>query len=190
MQPTFQTNTSATTDDFIAFWCKQYRYKNEHLYTNNIQAKNWEKKNILELFEWKNGTPLSAKKEQSVQAILADLSIIQELRRNWNQELFDQKFNIRTAIWKIFLMHIIQPQQFPIFDMHVFRAYNYLMKLEAKELKQYAELKKYELYASEYLPFYHKIEKNTRRTAAEIDKALWAFGKFISLYPDMLNYTH
>jgi hypothetical protein len=190
MQPILKTNTSATTDDFIAFWCKQYRYKNEHLYSNNIQAKNWEKKNILELFEWKNGTPLSAKKEKSVQAIIADLPTIHELRRNWNRELFDQKFNIRTAVWKIFLMHIIQPVKFPIFDMHVFRAYNYLMKLEGKELKQYTEPEKYTLYESKYLLFYNEIEKNTSHTAKEIDKALWAFGKFISLYPDMLNYTH
>jgi len=31
-----------------------------------------------------------------------------------------------SAIWQIFLLHIIDPTNYPIFDQHVYRAHYYL----------------------------------------------------------------
>jgi len=53
--------------EFVEFWSKQYSYSNEHIYDDNI-GKELTEERILKLFHWKNGTPLSKLKLQSVKS--------------------------------------------------------------------------------------------------------------------------
>jgi hypothetical protein len=50
---------------FVDFWSQRYQYTQEHLYNDNIGLPATSDR-VLNLFVWKNGTPLSALKLQSV----------------------------------------------------------------------------------------------------------------------------
>ena len=55
----------ANQQQFIEFWSLRYTYAQENLYHDNV-GQDLSEKGILDLFEWKNGTPLSARKLESV----------------------------------------------------------------------------------------------------------------------------
>ena len=81
--------------EFIDFWSKQYSYTNESLYDSNI-GKELTEDRVMKLFEWKNGTPWSAKKLESVkQNYLSDKTIFPY---NPNEQLNKSG----GAIWRIF----------------------------------------------------------------------------------------
>jgi hypothetical protein len=54
------------TADFVSFWERLYNYPLEYLYTNNI-GQPLTSDSIHALFEWKNGSVLSAAKRRSVE---------------------------------------------------------------------------------------------------------------------------
>jgi hypothetical protein len=54
-------------DRFTEFWASQYSYKLEHLYETNISIRPFTDDAIRNLFEWKNGSKLAKKKQQSVE---------------------------------------------------------------------------------------------------------------------------
>ena len=41
-------------------------------------------------------------------------------------ENFNKDFKNLSAVWKIFLLHIIKPSKFPVYDQHIHRAYNFI----------------------------------------------------------------
>ena len=84
-----------------------------------------------------------------------------------------------------FLLHIIRPEEYPIFDIHVYRAYTFITNGKSDELANYNNPKKYILYKERYLPFYSSLTALSGCSLTDIDKALWAFGKFIFIYPNI-----
>ena len=52
----------ANEAQFIEFWSHRYAYAEENLYAENIGQELTEQR-ILSLFRWKNGTPLSQRKQ-------------------------------------------------------------------------------------------------------------------------------
>ncbi len=109
---------------------------------------------------------------------------INELRKQEqvDAESFLREFSHVSAIWRIMLLHIVSPNEYPIFDVHVWRAYNYLNKGERKELPS-NNLTKIELYKKEYLPFFNELSPKTKEpNRKSVDEALWAFGKFLKPY--------
>jgi hypothetical protein len=105
-----------TLQDFVDFWSAFYDYPKEHLYAERIDKTEFTVDDIHKFYEWKNGTPLSQQKRNSLKNITNKLNIINELKKDFNLDIFRREFNAISAIWKIYLLHLIVPQKYPIFD--------------------------------------------------------------------------
>jgi hypothetical protein len=87
---------------------------------------------------------------------------------------FSKKFFPGGLIYQIFLMHICRPEEYPIFDQHVFRAFTFITKKEIvdkpKNIQDYLGYKQY----------IFEIRKESGISLREIDKGLMAFGQFLA----------
>ena len=158
---------------FISFWSKQYYYPKDHLYNNNI-GKTLTEARIWELFLWKNGKPLSEKKKLSVRDNF--------IRESDNIPSNHDKFTLKSyfnksggTIWRIFWLHCNQPNIFPIFDQHVYRAMATIEQWEDVELPL-SNRDKVKKYINFYLPFWKEF---TAFPSKKVDEALWSYGKFL-----------
>jgi hypothetical protein len=180
-----RSDYQATYDEFVGFWKEQYDFPNPEWYTDNIGVPRFTHDNLHYLFRWKNGMDLSAKKRTSFDKIAKDLNTINLLRNEFDHSTFESVFGFLSPIWKIFLRHIIDPGKNPIFDQHVYRSYRFIQHRDSLEIP--GNKKKEEVYHKKYVPFYQAIEKKCPRySTKEIDEALWAFGRFLSIYPKMI----
>lgn len=162
--------------DFVRFWADQYDYPLEHLYSNNI-GQPLTAERIYQLFEWKNGSPLSEPKRRSVENnYIAKMARLSRLPQNIDARVFLQEFPRGGAIWRIFWLHCWQPNRFPIYDQHVHRAMVYIEDQCLEELPL-QDNQKVELYLNRYLAFHRRFDGEQR----SIDKALWFYGKFLKL---------
>jgi hypothetical protein len=175
---------------FILFWKDYYnegKYPDDeyeyHLRKDGVIAP----EGLLYLLEWKNGNPLSGKKMQIYRVAVENLDRLMgfRLRGSIGGEDVVELLRlvsgiIRTGlIWKIFLMHITRPEDFPMFDQHVYRAYCFLENGEITETSfTESDFGLYHQYRSFVIDLSEK-EKIDLRT---IDKALFAFGRFIKEY--------
>lgn len=184
-----QNKQAANWSEFVNFWEKAFNYSStnesyEMYVLNRPELFIFDEHQIQMLYKWKNNTgeTLSSKKNASLERnILAHLPIVQQLTHTWDNEVFDNSFGKISTIWQIFLMHIIQPNRFPIFDQHVYRAYSLLKNGSANELK--GTIKRQLALYRDYQSFFDEIQYTSKLSPRSIDKAFWAFGKFIKLYP-------
>jgi hypothetical protein len=163
---------------FVKKWKKFYRYPRENLYKNNIQKSKFDEGDLINLYIWKNGGNLSELKRTSLtENIIRKLDVINELKSDFDIDKFESEFKDVSAIWKIYLLHLIAPGDYPIFDQHVCRAYYYIEKKKIEEIPQNNRNKE-EIYFHEYLHFFNRLaaEGIDRK---ELDEALWAFGKYL-----------
>lgn len=190
----FSRQQAADWSSFVNYWDGIYNYssKSDAYQTFVIERGSsfiFNDKNVRKLFEWKNNTDdkLSVKKAKSVEAISGNLPTLNELAENWDNSIFNTAFGKISTVWQTFLMHIIQPDKFPIFDQHVYRAYTYLQTGQAEELKGTIK-HQLSLYAN-YNSFFEAIRNESGCNPRQLDRALWAFGKFIKQYPSLLFRT-
>lgn len=164
--------------EFVKIWSAEYGYTLESLYAERIHKKQFTNEDIQRLFEWKNGGPLSQKKQKSLEnKIISKLDAINRLKSKFCLESFKNEFKNVSAIWKIYLLHVIAPEIYPIFDQHVCRSF-YLLT-ENKQLEAPStNLAKEELYWGEYVPFFNDLAKSGI-SRKKIDEALFRFGKFL-----------
>ncbi|MGY1490433.1 hypothetical protein ACW4YW_13565 [Methylobacillus pratensis] len=175
--PIYRTILS-TNDEFIQFWSNIYFYKNDNLYSDNIGI-SLNKDRIIDLYTWKNGLPLSEEKLQSVNKNFVNrLSYLSNLSDDNGLSDFFNTYPHGGAIWRIFFLHCWKPNKYPIFDQHVYRAMLYLTQGIISEIPT-KDSDKISSYINYYLDFYNSFKHNNCR---DLDKALWAFGKFISKY--------
>ena len=176
---------------FIEFWASQYRYEIEHLYETNISIKPITDDAIRKLFEWKNGSKIAKKKQESIERnyISAKEHAIvdrttQFVPTNSPDEAvvvakeFLNQFSKGGAIWRIFWLHCCN-QGFPIYDQHVHRAMVFIEEGRIEELDDFSDKKKVEFYLTKYVRFHSQFSGDQR----EIDKALVTFGKFLKTWP-------
>jgi len=167
---------------FVEFWSKSYYYPLELLYNERIYKEEFSHEDLKKLFIWKNGMKLSTKKQKSFdEKIAPKRNSINNLKkqREFDLRFFHSEFNNLGAVWKIFLLHIIHPDKFPIYDQHINRAYNFIHGLDYKNIttKSMSNKKKEEFYFDTYIVFVRSLtEINTK----SLDEALYAFGKFIN----------
>lgn len=171
--------------DFIDYWEKTYQFPHEEKYqliNNSITNTS-----IKELFDWKNGFEINNHhtKSKTVADIQSKVHILQDLRSGEHSELhssevFNKHFGKISPIWKIFLLHIINKNQYPIFDQHVYRAYRYILDgVASSELPLYPN-SVFNIYIEHYRPYFFKINKECKYDDIRtIDKALWSFGRFL-----------
>lgn len=167
---------------FIDYWSKFYDYPLESLYNERILKPSFDTEDLQQLFIWKNGMRLSAGKQKSLEVkILSKLKIINELKAKNEIDLieFQTNFNDLTAVWKIFLLHIIRPDKFPIYDQHINRAYNYIHGLDYKMISAYSMTNKSKeyFYFNSYLDFVNSLGNIDLKV---LDEAFFSFGQFIN----------
>jgi hypothetical protein len=140
------------------------------------------------LFEWKNGMNLRSKKEMSfLNQVLQHEELVHGLKSKFDYEKFENTFGKMSAVWQIFLLHIIQPSEYPIFDQHVYRAYRFIQNQDEKDLP-FTRTAKLSVFYKEYLPFFLDMKDlANEHNHFEIDKALWAFGRIIKEYPGLVE---
>jgi len=168
---------------FVQFWSSFYNYSKEHLYSDRISKSQFTRDDIENLFVWKNQIRLSRKKEKSLKEKITDkLDIINKLKSKFCLNIFKSNFKKVSAIWKIHLLHIIAPQNYPIFDQHVYRAFCFLKKKELKEIPDSNSIKE-RVYFGLYVKFFNSLAKSKDISyRKKIDESLWAFGKFLKSY--------
>ena len=174
--PLLAYNT-ANIDEFISFWSRFYNYPIEELYTPRINKKQYSKDDLVQLFVWKNGSRLSQKKHKALQEIIDKLELINRLKSKFCLNAFLKEFRfVKGAIWKTYLLHIIAPDGYPIFDQHVCRAFYFISKGQRKEIST-KNPDKEKVYFNEYVDFFNELTGKPNRK--KLDEALWAFGKFL-----------
>lgn len=158
----------ANQQEFVEFWSLRYAYAHENLYLKNIGQELTEQ-GILELFQWKNGIPLSKIKLESVRRnFIQRRGELAQLPANISANEFLAHFKNSGAIWRIFWLHCWQPNRFPIYDQHVHRAMAFINNGTREKISKY-DPHKIEAYIYRYLPFYTQFSAFHGRT---VDKAL------------------
>lgn len=177
--------------DFVSFWTRLYEPHNEELYTQNIHQNKLSAEQLGQLFLWKNGMALSVAQQASLQdKIIPYLDFIskQKKAKSLDKAQFDDLFKPVSTIWRLFLLHIIRPEEYPVFDMHTYRAYRYISGHRNKDLTKYSVVKE-PTYHERYVPLYNEMLATiTKANRKELDQAMWAFGKFLSHYPNFFQW--
>jgi hypothetical protein len=177
-----EINKSNDLNSFIGFWSQLYSFSNELVYSKTISKSKFEIDDIQSLFEWKNGMKLSGLKQKSLEnKIMNKLVIINFLKssKDLDLDLFKREFKNLSTVWKIFLLHLIKPIKYPIYDQHIHRTYLFIHKKEFSELSisSIKNIEKELFYFKEYLPF---IQSNKISDLKKLDEAFFAFGQFLN----------
>lgn len=186
--PAFQLNLFEDANAFVKCWSSLYIYPKYDLYKSTVKKPEFSEGDLLLLFEWKNGMALSTKKEKSfLNQVLQKEELIYELKEDFDQDKFEKSFGKMSAVWQIFLRHIIRPSDCPIFDQHVYRAFMFIQNQDEKPLP-FTQSAKLKIFHEQYCPFFlDMLELADDYDHFEIDKALWTFGKMLKEYPGMVK---
>jgi hypothetical protein len=182
--------------EFVDYWADTYEYKLEHLYESNMPPirSSLTDSGILQLYEWKNGGALSQSKYKGI--------LENYIKPNRSEDPFDATTYLSGEretggpIWNIFYCHINDPETYPLFDQHVYRAAYFMQHgYITNDLK--TDKAKYDWYNNWYMPQFIQKAKTkldehnpliTRRlpkdpfpchTLRQLDKALFQFGRFL-----------
>ena len=169
--------------DFNDFWSEKYDYPNIETYDNILEKKEFSELDLEKIFQWKNGMTLSeAKKSGLDKKIISKRIIINELKLKFNEEEFEKEFNSLTAVWKIFLRHIIKPCEYPIYDQNIHRAYCFINNDEnwINITSTINDKKKQTFYFNDYKPFVIEKQRKYNLKLRKIDKAFFAFGQILN----------
>ncbi|MBO3116513.1 hypothetical protein J4050_07125 [Winogradskyella sp. DF17] len=175
-------NEATNLNSFISAWSKLYSYSNEAIYNKSIVKETLTNTDIQNLYKWKNGMKLSVLKQKSLDTkIISKLSIINALKNDANLDIeyFKNEFRNISAVWKIFLLHIIKPNQYPIYDQHIHRAFLFIHNKDWSNISNTSinNKTKEQFYFERYLPF---IESHSINDLKKLDEAFFAFGQFLN----------
>ena len=135
---------------------------------------------LKELFEWKNGTNdrISDRKTIRVNDFISKREVLKRLKKNFKIEDFEQMIEPHkgSVIWKIFLLHIIQPDHYPIYDQHVYRSFKFLTTGEIMDIPN-RDNEKYDTYKNEYVDWFNKLKVKHNLNPRDMDKSFFIFGK-------------
>ncbi|MCW5520183.1 hypothetical protein J1N09_10065 [Aureitalea sp. L0-47] len=176
-------------NDFVNRWSPVYSFKNEHRYRDHIDKVLDNKSSFIELFKWKNGTGdvIYEKKMTNVLNYWKKVEVLKYLKTDFDWEIFESEFEPQksSTIWRLFLLHIMNPSQFPIFDQHVFRSYKFITKGVIEEIPNNSK-KKYLLYKNEYFDWFNNLKQEYNESPKKMDESFFSFGqmlKGIKKYP-------
>ena len=79
------------------------------------------------------------------------------------------------------MLHIISPDQYPIYDQNVHRTYRYINNLDYSRIDSDfpSDKDKIIFYHTDYLPFVIDIVTKYDLTIKQIDEAFFSFGRFL-----------
>lgn len=178
-----KTENCKSVNDFINHWKPLYNYFDEERYDRNIDVLEFSNENLIDLYHWKNGMTLkgSGGKEKSLEEkIIKRIQLINSYKKESQVDLkqFNRDFSDVSAVWRIFLLHIIKPKEYPIYDQHIHRAYNFIHDLEWQKITNtISDKAKLEFYFNTYLQFVNELDYSNLK---ELDEAFFAFGQFLN----------
>lgn len=150
----------------VEFWAARYRDYDDECYHANVGQELTEKR-ILDLFEWKNRTPLSEPKR---------ISVIKNFvaRRGELEQITALlvRFSDGVVTWRIFWLHCWQPARFPVYDQHLHRAMRFIEEGVLEEIPK-CDDDKIRSYIDRYIPFHARFNGLPHRS---VNKVLWDFG--------------
>jgi len=162
-------------DEFVGSWSEFYEDPREEHYVNNIDMPLTPER-VRNLYLWKSGgrlwKPQCRGLEQNVIGRLRELG---KLDKDYPPLDFLLRFARGGMIWRIFLLHIWQSRKYPIYDQHTYRAMRFLQHLQVEEIPSNPRLIA-QTYVNDYIPFFNRFPRMPDR---RVDKALFAFGKFL-----------
>ena len=166
---------------FIESWSKLYSYANGALYKKAINKKQFTQIDLQNLYEWKNGMRLSIQKQKALETkINSKIKKINALKNTAKLEVeeFQKEFKDLSTVWKIFLLHIIKPSIYPIYDQHIHRTFLFMHNEDWSNISNTSRNKKAKetFYFNRYLPF---IEEQRINDIKQLDEAFFAFGQFL-----------
>jgi hypothetical protein len=172
---------------FVEFWASKYRYDDglEYKYSEEIDKRPLKEDSIRRLFAWK-AMPVKRKSIEAgehpfVETVIENFnrfcSLPLNTSENANNFLTNELKEQSGMIWKIFTLHILHPDIYPIFDQNVYRAMHYLQTGTIKEIPS-KDKDMQSCYINEYMPFYKEQGDYKGR---KLDKALFVFGNFLKL---------
>ena len=180
--------SDVSSTQFVQFWRHIYGDdQTEKLYSDNIRQELTDER-ILKLFEWKNGSRLPRHKEAAVRKnFIQRRGELDQLRPDQKIEDLVAYFPDGDVIFRIFWLHCWRPDRFPIYDQHVHRAMAFILSREREEIPA-DDTPKITAYIQQYMPFHATfdtidIPSLDRAVDRTVDKALWAFGKFLADNP-------
>tara|TARA_R110001583_G_scaffold92594_2_gene235171 strand:+ start:495 stop:1073 length:579 start_codon:yes stop_codon:yes gene_type:complete len=178
----FEQQKTTNLNEFINYWSQLYSYPNENLYNNTIVKQQYSIADIQNLYVWKNNMRLSAPKQKSLESkIKAKLTIINTLKTIGDVDLnnFKKEFKNVSAVWKIFLLHSIKPNKYPIYDQHIHRAFLYIHNEDFSNISNdtIKDKAKETFYFERYVPY---IESINIIDLKKLDEAFFAFGQFLN----------
>jgi len=176
--------------EFIRFWSRFYsdsQNRDNEFYNPYIGNEGLLRDNSLRnLWRWKMQGFFKYKKSQkALKSMEEKKEIIVNFRKSKSN--FDDMYNFSREIFRsgivysIFLIHICKPEEYPIFDQHTFRSFNFITKKEfgskPKDKEDYLKYKR----------FIFRVNKEYKIDLRDIDKALMAFGQFLANPQKFLN---
>lgn len=168
--------------EFIKFWSQFYSDNqnfDEKFYYPYISNEGLLKDDFLKnLWRWKMQVHYNNSSNQRALKLMEENK---EIIRNFSKSNpdFDDLYNFSRKIFRsgivysIFLFHICKPEEYPIFDQHVFRAFTFITKKEI--IKDTTDIKDY----WKYRDFVFSIHRRYKVNLRDIDKGLMAFGQFL-----------
>ncbi len=179
-----------TVEEFVEHWRAYYQYGDSERYSSNIRAREFTPTNLRELYSWKNGMTLkgSGGKEKSLQnKITAKTRKINQfkLAKRVDLDAFNMEFANISAVWRIFLLHIIKPRVYPMYDQHVHRAYLFINDKDWSDIhNKISNEKKLQFYFEHYYPFIKQLNYSNLKA---LDEALFAFGQYLNIRRQGIN---
>ena len=177
---------------FIEFWSKLYPNKDKDnlYYYPLINSNNINSELLLKYFELRWEKPLVSLRLGSFKLrVLPRLSRLSELKRD-NENDFSLIYKTcgdMSVYWVPWMANLINSQCFPIFDIHVFRAFQFIEN-KTTDTTEYEHSKIVTLYLNKYLPFFEKLKQNNLSLDRMLlYQALWTFGKFLEDYKNVVE---
>lgn len=87
-------------------------------------------------------------------------------------------------IWGIFVLHCLYPKVYPLYDQHVYRAYKYILNPNI-DLPNVAQNSWSEYH--KYTNFFKKLVLKENCSQVKVDRALWAYGKYLKIMRSSKN---
>jgi hypothetical protein len=179
----------ADVQEFVRFWSSRYR-DSDDAYDSNIHlGEELTGDNVVALLDWKAQGRFPRSKDYGTAVGLETINSgrskqtfssteIQELHKELRGELKNAGLNISGAIvWIIFLCHLSNPEEIPIYDVNVWTAWGFIEEwLEPIHLKQRPT--KFDTYL-EYRMWFNQLARDNGLNRRTLDKALMAFGSFV-----------
>lgn len=176
-----EIDLKSNTNNFIDSWSDLYYYNLEDLYSVNIHKSLDSYDGFMNMFRWKNGIrKISKRKVETIESFWKKKGVLLDLRDSFDWELFETEFNPSqsSAIWKIFLLHLLNPIDYPVFDMHVYRFHHFITNGEIREIRENQAFK-YNYYKHTYLPWFIELRDSKKLNPKKMDECFFKFGQIL-----------